>query len=152
MYILPFLFTLMVASCIQPKCVASDPHNILTECSSDSRLISSQRVYLPYNRMSHVIFLVHTVRLIRQVTYSVVCIQLVGREREREREREFVLFSFPPPFNISFPLQLCTGSEGFQDLKAPRNSRQSAVKATMFVSPTNRPPLSPDNIPGSHSC
>ena len=39
-----------------------------------------------------------------------------------------------------------------QDFEAVRFFRQSAHEGGKVVSPTDRPPLPPGNIPGTHSC
>jgi hypothetical protein len=41
---------------------------------------------------------------------------------------------------------------GFQEVEAPKISRQSAHERGKVVSPTHRPPLTPRNIPGTHFC
>ena len=41
---------------------------------------------------------------------------------------------------------------GFQEDEAPRISRQSAHEGVKVVSPTHRPHLPPENIPGTHFC
>jgi hypothetical protein len=41
---------------------------------------------------------------------------------------------------------------GFQEVEAPRISRQSAHERNKVVSPTHRPPLPPGDTPGTHLC
>jgi hypothetical protein len=41
---------------------------------------------------------------------------------------------------------------GFQEVEAPRISRQSAHEGGKVVSPTHRPSLPPGRIPGTYFC
>jgi hypothetical protein len=40
----------------------------------------------------------------------------------------------------------------FQEVEAPRISTQSALEGGKVVSPTHRPSLPPEKIPGTHFC
>ena len=50
----------------------------------------------------------------------------------------------------AFPLQALGRPLGFQDVEAPRISRQSAHECGKVVNPKDRPPLPPGKIPGTH--
>jgi hypothetical protein len=52
----------------------------------------------------------------------------------------------------AIPLQALGRLLGFQEVEAPRISRQSALEGGMVVSPTHRPSLPPGRIPGTHFC
>jgi len=52
----------------------------------------------------------------------------------------------------SYPITGLDRLLAFQEFEAPKISRQSAHEVGKVVSPTHRPPLSSEDIPGTHFC
>jgi hypothetical protein len=109
------------------------PSDILTTCVSSLQQVVSGNVTFGTHFTSH------------SAGYVFCWLRSASWQRER------VCADFHPfSFNISIPLQPCTGPGGFHELEVPGTSRQLAG-GDKVVSPTHRPPLSPQDIPGAHS-
>jgi hypothetical protein len=52
----------------------------------------------------------------------------------------------------AIPLQAWTGPEDSRRLRLPDLKKKLAHECGKFVSPTDRPPLPPGNITGTHFC